>query len=106
MCWSHENATIMLAGSSGELVKDSSGRWRMNNDQDWKIEPLTGADNGDDNGEHWRITTPDGTEYYFGLNKLFGYTANKEETRSVWTVPVFADHTPICVLAQFDMTAM
>lgn len=91
LCWSHDNATIMLNGSSGELIKDSAGRWRMTSDSDWKIEPLTGATNGDNNGEHWRVTTTDGTEYYFGLNRMPGWTSGKEETASAWTVPVFGD---------------
>jgi RHS repeat-associated protein len=90
-CWGHENATIVLNGASGELIKDGSGRWRMTNDQDWRIEPRTETVNGDDNGEHWRITTPDGTEYYFGLNRLFGWTTGKEETNSTWSVPVYGD---------------
>jgi RHS repeat-associated protein len=91
MCWSRDNATIVLNGASGELIKDASGRWRMTSDQDWKIEKATGAVNGDDNGEYWKITVPDGTEHYFGLNRLFGWSANNEETNSTWTVPVFGD---------------
>ncbi|WP_238014582.1 polymorphic toxin-type HINT domain-containing protein [Dactylosporangium sp. AC04546] len=106
MCWSHDNATIMLNGSSGELIKDASGRWRMTSDQDWKIEKLTGAVNGDDNGEHWKITVPDGTEYYFGLNRLFGWVANNEETNSVWTLPVFGDDlNEPCYNSTFDNAA-
>ncbi|WP_433042736.1 RHS repeat-associated core domain-containing protein [Dactylosporangium sp. CS-033363] len=91
LCWSHENATVVLNGSSGELFKDASGRWRLTSDQDWKIEKSSGAVNGDDNGEYWKITVPDGTEHYFGLNRLFGWAANNEETNSTWTVPVFGD---------------
>ncbi|MER7489160.1 polymorphic toxin-type HINT domain-containing protein [Streptomyces sp. NPDC126497] len=96
-CWAFENATVMLNGSSGELVKDdTTGKWHMSSDEGSKVERLTGAVNGDgggsnDKGEHWRITTSDGTEYYFGLNRLPGWATGNEETESVWTAPVFGD---------------
>jgi RHS repeat-associated protein len=48
--------------------------------------------NGDDNGERWRLTTTDGTQYYFGLSLLPGWTAGQRETASTWTAPVFANH--------------
>ncbi|MFG1888060.1 FG-GAP-like repeat-containing protein [Micromonospora sp. NPDC049051] len=47
--------------------------------------------NGDDNGEHWRLTTTDGVQYYFGRTRLPGWTANQRETASVWTAPVFGN---------------
>ncbi|MER5215891.1 polymorphic toxin-type HINT domain-containing protein [Streptomyces sp. NPDC002838] len=96
-CWAFENATVMLNGSAGELVKDdTTGKWHMSSDDGSKVERLTGATNGDnggadDKGEHWRITTSDGTEYYFGLNRLPGWATGNEETNSVWTAPVFGD---------------
>ncbi|WP_051854447.1 polymorphic toxin-type HINT domain-containing protein [Streptomyces sp. NRRL B-1347] len=92
-CWAYDNATIQLAGgSSGELIKDDeSGEWRISGDDNSKVEKLTGASNGDDNGEHWRVTTTDGTQYYFGLDNLPGYTSGKEQTGSTWTVPVYGD---------------
>ncbi|MFE0553660.1 RHS repeat-associated core domain-containing protein [Streptomyces pilosus] len=96
-CWAFENATVMLNGTSGELVKDdTTGKWHMSSDDGSKVERLTGAVNGDeggsgDKGEHWRITTSDGTEYWFGLNRLPGWASGNEETESVWTAPVFGD---------------
>ncbi len=97
-CWAFDNATVMLNGSAGELVKDDeSGKWHMSSDDGTKVEKLPGAANGDegstadDTGEHWKITTPDGTEYFFGLNRLPGWAAGNEETNSVWTAPVFGD---------------
>lgn len=91
-CWAFDNATIMLNGSASQIIKDDkTGDWKLANSDGSKVEKLTGATNGDDNGEHWRITTPDSKEYYFGLNRLPGWTTGQEETASTWTVPVFGD---------------
>ncbi|MGW0824259.1 RHS repeat-associated core domain-containing protein [Streptomyces sp. NPDC002845] len=91
-CWAYDNATIMLNGNAGELVKDdTTGKWHMSGDDGTKVERLTGATNGDNNGEHWRITTPEGTEYHFGRNRLPGWASGNEETNSAWTAPVFGD---------------
>ncbi|WP_188195970.1 polymorphic toxin-type HINT domain-containing protein [Nonomuraea sp. SYSU D8015] len=96
-CWAGENATLMLGGSATELVRDSaSGAWRPKNDDGSRVEKLTGAANGDgggdhDKGEHWKVTAPDGTQYFFGLNRLPGWSDGKRETRSAWTTPVFGD---------------
>ncbi|GGO01697.1 RHS repeat-associated core domain-containing protein [Micromonospora parathelypteridis] len=89
-CWAYDNATILLNGKSTELVK-SGDTWKFATDDGSKVERFTGADNGDDDGEHWKVTTTDGTEYFFGLNKLPGWTTNKEVTGSTWTLPVYGD---------------
>ncbi|MFD7134337.1 RHS repeat-associated core domain-containing protein [Streptomyces sp. NPDC059894] len=90
LCWKFDNASLVLNGKSSELVKDdTTGTWRLKNDDASTVTLSTGADNGDDNGEHWTVTTGDGTRYVFGLNKLTG--AGTERTNSVWTVPVFGD---------------
>lgn len=91
-CWAFDNATIMLNGATSELIKDdTSGKWHLTSDDGAKVEKLTGATNGDNDGEHWRVTTSDGTEYSFGLNRLPGWTDGKETTDSTWTAPVFGD---------------
>ncbi|MFJ3929315.1 polymorphic toxin-type HINT domain-containing protein [Streptomyces sp. NPDC090029] len=91
-CWAFENATLMLDGASGQLLKDDkTGKWHVTGESGARIEKLTGATNGDNNGEHWKVTTTDGTEYYFGLNRRPGWTSGKTETDSTWTVPVFGD---------------
>ncbi|MFI6285031.1 polymorphic toxin-type HINT domain-containing protein [Streptomyces sp. NPDC051018] len=101
LCWAHDNATIMLNGSSGQLIQDNTtGAWHMTGDAGWKIEKLTGTVNGDNNGEHWKVTA-DGSEYYFGLNRRPGWRADNPdttgktdpdpETYSTWTVPVTGD---------------
>ncbi|MEV5984020.1 RHS repeat-associated core domain-containing protein [Streptomyces sp. NPDC052051] len=89
-CWKIDNASLVLNGKASELVKDdTTGKWRLKNDDASTVTLSTGADNEDDNGEYWTVTTGDGTRYVFGLNKLSG--ANTERTNSVWTVPVFGD---------------
>lgn len=95
-CWAFENATVMLNGTAGSLVKDDeTKKWHFESENGAKVEQLTSADyvtgNRDDDGEHWKITTTDGTEYWFGLNRLFGWSTGKEETASTWTAPVFGD---------------
>ncbi|GAA0318118.1 type IV secretion protein Rhs [Actinoallomurus spadix] len=97
LCWRYDNATMSLNGNSTELIRDdATGVWKPKDDDGSKVEKLTGAANGDDGdtadkGEHWRITTLDGTQYYFGLNHLPGWSSGKAETGSTWTVPVFGN---------------
>jgi RHS repeat-associated protein len=97
LCWKYDNASLVLNGKSTELVKnDTTGTWRLKNDDASTVTHSTGADNGDEGdsnidgaGEYWTVTTGDGTQYVFGLNKLPG--AGTERTNSVWTTPVFGD---------------
>ncbi len=89
MCWKSDNATLVLGGRSGELVKAADGSWRLENDDGSKIERVTGAANGARGGEYWRLTTTDGTRYYFGINKRYG--TDTASTNSVFTVPVFGN---------------
>ncbi|MEW2381386.1 toxin C-terminal domain-containing protein [Micromonospora sp. NPDC047707] len=92
LCWSHENLTLMLNGRSSELVQTGTNTWRFASDDGSKVERLTGAANGDErDGEHWKVTTVDGGQYFFGLHRLPGWVSGKSETNSVWTVPVFGD---------------
>ncbi|MFJ4713697.1 RHS repeat-associated core domain-containing protein [Streptomyces sp. NPDC088785] len=91
LCWKYENASLVLNGKATELVKDdTSGQWRLKNDDASKVTRSTGAENGDDDGEYWTVVTGDGTKFVFGLNKLAGAGADTR-TKSVWTVPVFGD---------------
>ncbi|GGY90679.1 hypothetical protein CP967_26860 [Streptomyces nitrosporeus] len=92
-CWGYDNATISLAGgTTGQLIKDdTTGEWHVSSDDFSKIEKLAGATNGDDNGEYWKVTSADGTQYYFGRNRLPGFATGNETTNSAWTVPVYGD---------------
>lgn len=93
LCWGYDNAFISFNGKAGELVPDGSNSWKLKNDDGTKIDHLTSSDrgNGDDNGEYWRVTSPDGTRYYFGYHRLPGWEEGKEATDSAWTVPVYGD---------------
>ncbi|WP_214409289.1 polymorphic toxin-type HINT domain-containing protein [Sphaerisporangium fuscum] len=90
LCWGYDNATMTLNGKGGELIPVGDGKWRMKNDDGTRIEKLTGEStgNGDNDGEYWKVTTTDGTQYFFGLNTL---KLENPETQSTWTVPVFGD---------------
>src|SRR5581483_10878147 len=93
-CWGTQNATMSLNGTGVDLVRDdATGAWHPKNDDGSRVELLTdtGLGNGDNDGEYWRVTTADGTQYYFGRNRLPGWTAGKPETASTWTVPVFGN---------------
>ncbi|WP_371659893.1 ricin-type beta-trefoil lectin domain protein [Streptomyces sp. NBC_00280] len=105
-CWGSYNAVLSLNGTTTELVRsDADETWKSARGDNTRVELLTEADykrildvthtsnNGDNNGEFWRVTTSDGTQYYFGLNRLPGWSSGKEETKSVLKVPVAGNHT-------------
>ncbi|MGA5305971.1 RHS repeat-associated core domain-containing protein [Nucisporomicrobium flavum] len=101
LCWKYDNASLVLNGKASELVMDDpkgdrhpgDGKpetWRLKDDDGTKVEHLSGADNGAHAGEYWKVTTGEGDQYVFGLDRLPG--ADKDtRTHSVWTVPVFGD---------------
>ncbi|MGW4780002.1 polymorphic toxin-type HINT domain-containing protein [Streptomyces filamentosus] len=99
LCWVSYNAVMSLGGSTTELVRDAPADskpesdteiYRPQRDDGTRVERIvTAGTNGDDNGEHWLVTTTDGTKYHFGLNKVGGGHA---DTNSVSTVPVFGNH--------------
>ncbi|WP_438488888.1 RHS repeat domain-containing protein [Streptomyces sp. S186] len=94
-CWGTDNATISLNGKSNELVKDDkTGTWKLKHDDGTRVERLadTNRGNGDNDGEYWRVTTPDGTQYHFGYNRLPGWSKGKPETNSTWNAPVYGNH--------------
>ncbi|MFD0382797.1 hypothetical protein ACFQ2B_11705 [Streptomyces stramineus] len=94
LCWYNDNATMSLGGRTTELVHDKDKGWHPATDSGEKVEKLTGTDNGDDNGEHWKVTTTDGTQYFFGLNRLPGWKdSSTPETNSAWTVPIFGNQS-------------
>ena len=84
LCWRSDNATPSLHGGGGMLIccDDERRVAKPRATTGRRIERLTGTANGDDNGEHWKITTVDGTQYFFG---------SRPDAKSTWTVPVFGD---------------
>ncbi|PIB09219.1 hypothetical protein B1C81_13205, partial [Streptomyces sp. HG99] len=98
LCWVSYNAVMSLAGKTTELVRDAPAGsnpetdteiYRPQQDDGTRVQRKTGGSNGDNNGEYWIVTTPDGTTYYYGLNQVGGGHA---DTDSVSTVPVFGNH--------------
>ncbi|WP_308050725.1 ricin-type beta-trefoil lectin domain protein [Streptomyces sp. TRM72054] len=104
-CWGTYNAVLSLNGTTTELVRDDTTKqWKSARGDNMRIELLdethyeaitkvATSNNRDNNGEFWRVTTSDGTQYYFGLNRLPGWTSGKPETNSVLTVPVAGNHS-------------
>ncbi|WP_236743381.1 MULTISPECIES: RHS repeat-associated core domain-containing protein [Nocardiopsis] len=90
LCWNTDNVTLSMSGHSGALVKHDDGSYRLSNDDGTKVERLTGATNGAHGGEYWKVTTPDGTQYFFGRNRLPGWSSGDPETESAQTMPVYA----------------
>ncbi|MFC7245216.1 RHS repeat-associated core domain-containing protein [Catellatospora aurea] len=90
-CWASYNGSIVLSGRSGDLVKIDNDTWKLSNDDGSKVQRMVGTVNGDDNGEYWKVTSTDGTQYFFGLGRLPGWSAGKEQTESTWTAPVYGD---------------
>jgi hypothetical protein len=93
LCWAYDNAYLSLNGKAGELVPSGTDTWKLKSDDGTKIDRLHGdsRNNGAHNDEYWRVTTPDGTRYYFGCHRLAGWTDGNETTDSTWTVPVYGD---------------
>ncbi len=89
-CWDGLNAYISSGGHSGQLIYDpSDSSWHLSSDDGSTVKFLSGANNGAYNGSYWEVIAPDGTQYYYGLNQLPGYTSSDPVTNSVWTMPVF-----------------
>ncbi|MFJ7997949.1 polymorphic toxin-type HINT domain-containing protein [Streptomyces sp. NPDC096310] len=95
LCWAYDNAFLSFNGKGGELVPVSKDEFKLKKDDGTKITRLrsTNRDNGDNDGEYWRLTAPDGIRYYFGYNRMPGWTEGKETTDSTWTAPVFGNNT-------------
>ena len=90
LCWGDENATIMLNGSSQELVRDAvTGDWHPKGEDGSIVEHITGSSwNGGEANEYWKVTTTNGTQYYFGRGKI---SSGGTALNSAWTVPVYGN---------------
>ena len=80
------NATLVFGGRSTRLVRDDASGVRHGADDDGlRVDHLTDLSlgNGDNDGEYWRVTTQDGTQYFFGRNKR--YPGDPAATNAVQT---------------------
>jgi RHS repeat-associated protein len=86
LCWDTDNASLVLAGHAGELLKDATNPnlWHLRSDDSTRVERRTGGPNADNNGEWWVATTTDGTQYWFG---------GRSGSNAALTVPVFGNHS-------------
>ncbi|MEU6122594.1 polymorphic toxin-type HINT domain-containing protein [Streptomyces sp. NPDC047123] len=102
-CWDYDNAFMTFNGKGGELVplagdadEDPATKqeYRFKQDDGSLIVRMESANrgNGDNDGEYWRLTDPDGIRYYFGYNRLPGWKDGKATTNSTWTTPVFGNN--------------
>jgi RHS repeat-associated protein len=91
LCWAGDQLMLSLEGTSSELVKDKDAGgdiWRAKQDPGWRVERKKDADNGDNDGEYWVVSTPQGMTFTFGRGKQ---ATTGTTTNSVFTVPVFGD---------------
>lgn len=89
-CWAGDILSLSLAGHAGQIVRDDATCvYRLQGDDGTKIERLTGQRNAAWKGEGFKVTTTDGTQYYFGSNRLPGGDGTDQEAKSVSTVPVY-----------------
>ncbi|MGW5256488.1 RHS repeat domain-containing protein [Streptomyces sp. NPDC004012] len=95
-CWAGQILTLSLNGTSTDIVYDDATKtFRPAADNSTtKIEDLTGATNGTANGEYFKVTEG-GVQYFFGLNRLPGWSSGKDETQSAWTEPVYHAHSGV-----------
>ncbi|MEU6994655.1 polymorphic toxin-type HINT domain-containing protein [Streptomyces sp. NPDC046465] len=102
-CWDYDNAFITFNGKGGELVslpgdadddKNTIEEYRFKQDDGSRIVRMASASrgNGDNDGEYWRLTDPEGVRYYFGYNRLPGWKDGRATTNSTWTAPVFGNN--------------
>jgi hypothetical protein len=65
--------TMVFNGKSTRLLRDNTTAvWHAADDSGLRVEQLTGVangpgDNGSYNREYWKVTTLDGTQYFFGM---------------------------------------
>ncbi|MGI5189600.1 RHS repeat-associated core domain-containing protein [Promicromonospora sp. CA-289599] len=89
LCWKSNNATLVFNGSSTELVRDgATNTWRPKNDDNTRVVRATGGSGEGPDGEHWVVTTADGTTYTFGG----GVTGGGAASNSVQYVRVYGNH--------------
>ena len=77
--------TLSFNGTNTSLISTKSG-FRAAADQGAQIKEVTIPGSTQ---FYWEMIEPDGTQYYFGMNQLPGWTSGDPLTNSAWTVPVW-----------------
>lgn len=93
-CWRLQNAKIVWGSRSTDLVPADDGTWRLADDDGTRVELLSDTSTSitlNWNDERWRLTTLDGTQYYFGMSLVPGSTTLR--TNSVLGQRVIANHS-------------
>lgn len=102
LCWDSDNAFLVFNGTSSALVKKDDAattdaiEWRPESDDGTLVQqygrPTGTAAESDAGwaGEYWKITTTDGTTYFFGKDGR--YSGDTLAQNSRWTVPVYSNH--------------
>jgi len=104
LCWKAETASIVLNGHSTKIIKqDGAESYRLADDDGSRVERLFDAPNGDVRGEYWKITTTDGTQYFFG--KGTRYSGDPQNTYATNNVEVFSASPGLnCYNANFALS--
>ncbi|MER7455785.1 RHS repeat-associated core domain-containing protein [Micromonospora sp. NPDC126480] len=101
LCWRLPNARLVWNGKATELVPDDQSNppntatptvWRLADDDSTKVEYVSDRGTGITgywNNERWKLTTKDGTQYWFGLSAVPGSGAG---TSSVLGVAIMGNH--------------
>ena len=80
-CWRSDNATLSHVRAWRGADPDAAppGPVASGTDDGTRVERLrdTTLSNGDNDGEYWKVTTTDGAQYFFGRNRLPGWTAGQ-----------------------------
>ncbi len=93
-CWRYDNYQLSWGGRSGELVPTATPNvFKLESDDATRVEKLMGGPTGAIWGEHFKLTTTDGTQYWFGKTRLPGWVSGRPETNSVLTQAVWANHS-------------
>ncbi|MFE7504770.1 RHS repeat-associated core domain-containing protein [Promicromonospora sp. NPDC057488] len=82
LCWRSDNATSVFDGGGGLMIRAGGDTWRLKNDDYTRVQQVGSPDGGQQDGEGWKITTTDGTQYFFG---------SRPASSSVWKVRVYGD---------------
>ena len=102
------NATMVFQGRSVMLVRDkTTGMWHASADSALKVDQVLGTGaanapgtNGTEDHKYWRVTTQDGTQYFFGVN--YRYVGDTAQTFGAQWEPVFGNNSgELCYNATF-----